>query len=131
MIGETDGFRCLRRRWPRASSQIEKETLACAIVGSATVPTSFGGHGGPPYGLKHLKFHISAAAGRERPVKSREKLMNVEHRTSNIERRIMWSARFKKDFAKRFHHSTFDIRHSSFYVVSYKLFSWLDPENTI
>jgi hypothetical protein len=21
------------------------------------VPTSFGGHGGPPYGPKHLKFH--------------------------------------------------------------------------
>ncbi len=39
-----------RRRWPRAPSQIEKETLVCAIVGSATVPTSFSGHGGPPYG---------------------------------------------------------------------------------
>ena len=28
--------------------------------------------------------------------------MNVEHRTSNIEHRIMCSVRFKKDFAKRF-----------------------------
>jgi hypothetical protein len=34
----------------------------------------------------------SAAAGRERPVQSKKKLMNIEHRTSNIERRIMYSA---------------------------------------
>jgi hypothetical protein len=58
---------------------------SCVIVGSATVPTSIGGHGGPPYGPQHLKFHTSAASGRERPVKSNEKLMNIEHRTSNIE----------------------------------------------
>ena len=43
-----------------------------------------------------LKFHTSVAAGRERPVKSNEKLMNVEHRTSNIEHRIMYSVYFKK-----------------------------------
>jgi len=61
-------------RLRRAASLIEKETLACVIVGSATVPTIFGGHGGPPYGLKHLKFHISVAAGRERPVKSKKEL---------------------------------------------------------
>jgi hypothetical protein len=36
---------------------------------------------------------FSAASGRERPVKSNEKLMNAEHRTSNIERRIMYAAR--------------------------------------
>jgi hypothetical protein len=41
------------------ASQIDKEISACAIVGSATVPTKTGGHGGPPYGPKHLKFHMS------------------------------------------------------------------------
>ncbi|CAB1076231.1 hypothetical protein D1AOALGA4SA_4029 [Olavius algarvensis Delta 1 endosymbiont] len=30
----------------------------------------------------------------KRPVKSKEKLMNIEHRTSNIERRIMYSVYF-------------------------------------
>jgi hypothetical protein len=30
-----------------------------------------------------MKFHASAAAGRGRPVKSNEKLMNVERPTSN------------------------------------------------
>jgi hypothetical protein len=43
-------------------------------VGSATVPTGIGGHGGPPYFTKieskFIKFHMSAAAGRERPVKT-------------------------------------------------------------
>ena len=33
-----------------------KKLWFCAIVGSATVPTSFGGHGGPPYGPKHTTF---------------------------------------------------------------------------
>ena len=28
----------------------------------------------------YVKFHISVAAGRERPVKSDEKLINIEHR---------------------------------------------------
>jgi hypothetical protein len=32
-----------------------KKLWSVAVVGSATVPTSFGGHGGPPYGPKH--FH--------------------------------------------------------------------------
>jgi len=41
----------------------KNELRSCAIVGSATVPTNIGGHGDPPYGPKHLKFHISAAAG--------------------------------------------------------------------
>jgi hypothetical protein len=40
---------------------------------------------------------VSPAAGRERPVKSKKKLMNIEHRTSNIERRIMYSVYFIKD----------------------------------
>ncbi len=31
----------------------------------------------------YVQFHISAAAGRERPVKSNEKLMNIECPTSN------------------------------------------------
>ena len=48
----------------------------------------------------------------KRPVWSRKKLMNVEHRTSNVE--WMHSVCFKKDFAKRSHPSTFDIRYSIF-----------------
>ena len=40
--------------------------------------------------------------------------MNVEHRTSNIERRMNVFSLFKKDLAKRFHPSTFDIRYSIF-----------------
>jgi hypothetical protein len=55
----------------RERSVKSKEKLwSGAVVGLATVPTRFGGHGGPPYGPKHLKSHISDAAGRERPVKS-------------------------------------------------------------
>ncbi len=50
-----------RRLWPRASSLIKKKLWLCAIVGSATVPTSFGGHGSPPYDPKHLKFHTRSS----------------------------------------------------------------------
>jgi hypothetical protein len=51
----------------------------------------------PYFGFKSKKFHTSTALyGRGRPVKSNEKLMNVEHRTSNIEHRIMFSVYFKK-----------------------------------
>jgi hypothetical protein len=65
---------------------------------------------------------MSVAAGRKRPVKSNEKLMNVEHRTSNIEHRIMYSVYFiKNDRAKRFHHSSIFNFHSSFPVVSYEV----------
>jgi hypothetical protein len=32
----------------------KKKLWSGAIVGSATVPTNFGGHGGPPYGPKHF-----------------------------------------------------------------------------
>ena len=39
--------------------------------------------------------------------------MNIEHRTLNVQHRIMNSVYFKKDRAKRFHPSTFDIRYSS------------------
>ena len=54
-------------------------------------PTAFGAGNRPK--------DISVAAGRERPVKSNEKLMNVEHRTSNTEHRIMYSVYYKKDRA--------------------------------
>ncbi|CAB1079329.1 hypothetical protein D1AOALGA4SA_7043 [Olavius algarvensis Delta 1 endosymbiont] len=37
-------------------------------------------------------MYKSVAAGRERPVKSNKKLMNIEHRTSNVQHRIMYSA---------------------------------------
>jgi hypothetical protein len=69
---------------------------------------------------------MSAAAGRDRPVKSNEKLMNVEHRTFNIEHRIMYSAcrellcrtvYFKKTERSDIHHSSFDNRHSSFHLL--------------
>jgi len=39
---------------------------------------------------------FSPAAGRERPVKSNKKLMNIEHRTPNVQRRIMYSIYLKK-----------------------------------
>jgi hypothetical protein len=50
---------------------------------------------------------------KKRPVKSKKKLMNVEHRTSNIERRMNVFCLFKKDLAKRFHPSKFDILRSA------------------
>jgi hypothetical protein len=42
----------------------------------------------------------------ERPVKSKKKLMNIEHRTFNIEHRIMNSVYFKKAERSDIHHST-------------------------
>ena len=42
--------------------------------------------------------------------------MNVEHRTSNVEHRIMHSAIYNKDKAKRLPHSTFDVERSMFDV---------------
>jgi len=63
-----------------------------------------------------FQFHISVAAGRERPVKSNEKLMNVEHRTYNVEHRIMYSVYFKKTERSdsTIRQSSIIIRHSSF-----------------
>ena len=80
----------------KTAGQIEKETLACAIVGSATVPTSFGGHGGPPYGPKHLKFHTSAAAGLKSGQSNRERNFGLCHRRvghrADQFRRARWPA---------------------------------------
>jgi hypothetical protein len=42
--------------------------------------------------------------------------MNVEHRTSNVEHRIMHSTNYNKDKAKRLPHSTFDVERSTFDV---------------
>jgi len=42
--------------------------------------------------------------------------MNVEHPTSNVEHRIMYSAIYNKDKAKRLPHSTFDVERSMFDV---------------
>jgi len=42
--------------------------------------------------------------------------MNVEHRTSNFEHRIMYSTIYNKDKAKRLPHSTFDVERSMFDV---------------
>ncbi len=42
--------------------------------------------------------------------------MNVEHRTSNVEHRIMHSTIYNKDKAKRLPHSTFDVERSMFDV---------------
>jgi hypothetical protein len=41
------------------------------------------------FGFKRKKFHTSAASGRERPVKSNEKLMNVEHPPA-MHRALSW-----------------------------------------
>jgi hypothetical protein len=52
------------------------------------VPTSFGGHGGPPYGPKHLKFHMSAASGLNSGQFNRKRNFekaNIEYRISNKE----------------------------------------------
>jgi len=45
--------------------------------------------------------------------------MNVEHRTSNVEHRIMYSTIYNKDKAKRLPHSTLDVERSMF---DFKLF---------
>jgi hypothetical protein len=42
--------------------------------------------------------------------------MNVEHRTSNVEHRIMYSTINNKDKAKRLPYSTFDVECSMFDV---------------
>jgi len=42
--------------------------------------------------------------------------MNVEHLTSNVEHRIMYSTIYNKDKAKRLPHSTFDVERSMFDV---------------
>jgi len=42
--------------------------------------------------------------------------MNIEHRTSNFEHRIMYSAIYNKDKAKRLPHWTFDVERSMFDV---------------
>ena len=42
--------------------------------------------------------------------------MNVEHRTSNVEHRIMYSTIYNKDKAKRLPHSTLDVERSMFDV---------------
>ena len=66
---------------------------------------------------------------KKRPVKSNEKLMNVEHRTSNVELRIMYSAcrellcrtvYFKKTERSDFIRLRRINRHSSFPEVSYE-----------
>jgi hypothetical protein len=49
-----------------------------------------------------MKFHTSgsgfspAAGPKKRPVKLKKKLMNVEHRTSNVQHRIMYSVELNK-----------------------------------
>jgi hypothetical protein len=55
---------------------------------------------------------VSAASGRERPVKSKKKLMNIEHRTSNIEHRINVFYPFYKRLSEAI--PPFDIRYSIF-----------------
>jgi len=47
--------------------------------------------------------------------------MNVEHRTLNVEHRIMYSTIYNKDKAKRFPHSTLNVRCSMFKLLRLKL----------
>ena len=58
--------------WRRADLRVRRIRTNRDTVGTEADPTLV------------MKLHMSATAGRERPVKSNEKLMNVEHRTSNI-----------------------------------------------
>jgi len=125
------GFTYQRRRRPQKRPVQSKKKLskviALLLIVGAFFNHDFPGNRGrrplPPtinFDLIDLDFYVVSYERcrwpKKRPVKSRKKLMNVEHRTSNIERRIMCSAHFKKDFAKRFHHSSFVIRQSSFVI---------------
>jgi len=47
--------------------------------------------------------------------------MNVEHRTSNVEHRIMYSTIYNKDKAKRLPRSTLNVRCSMFKLLHLKL----------
>jgi len=47
--------------------------------------------------------------------------MNVEHRTSNVEHRIMYSTIYNKDKAERLPHSTLSVRCSMFKLLRLKL----------
>jgi hypothetical protein len=56
---------------------------------------------------------LARKAGSQIEMKTNEKLMNVEHRTSNIEHRIMYSVNFKKTEQSD---STLDVRRWMFDV---------------
>jgi len=61
---------------------------------------------------------------KKRPVKSKKKLMNIEHRTSNIERRMNEFCLFfllKRAERSDIHNSSIVNHHSSFHEVSYKV----------
>jgi hypothetical protein len=105
-----------RRRWPHASSQIEKETLVwcCRRVGHRADQ-----YRRAPWPPQLFQLCVVSYERRrwpeQRPVSSRKKLKNIEHRTFNIEHRIMYSVYFiKNDRAKR--HPPFDNRQSSFVI---------------
>ncbi|CAB1077961.1 hypothetical protein D1AOALGA4SA_5733 [Olavius algarvensis Delta 1 endosymbiont] len=64
--------------------------------------------------IRHFMFHTSAASGQETASLIKEKkLMNVEHRTSNIEHRVMYSTCLKRLSEAN---PSFVIRHSTFVI---------------
>jgi hypothetical protein len=77
------------------------------------------------FNRRRIRFQCSAQPlVAERPVKSKKKLMNIEHRTSNIEHRIMYFVYFIERLSEA--KPPFDIRYSAvlrfaFIVVSYKV----------
>jgi hypothetical protein len=85
-----------------------KDLEVNGVLGSEVLGSGFRGSGFRGSGFRGSEVQrfwvqrfrgsgFSAASGRERPVKSKKKLMNIEHRTSNIECRIMYSVYFIKD----------------------------------
>jgi hypothetical protein len=62
-----------------------------------------------------MKFHTSGASGLKNGQSDRKRNFekaNIEYRIMNVE--VMYSVYFKKDLAKRFHPSKFDIQYSIF-----------------
>ena len=70
-ISEVSGVSLAAALAKKTASQIEKETLGMAVVGSATVPTGIGGHSGSPYFTKivsnfmefHTRFRVLGNCG--------------------------------------------------------------------
>jgi hypothetical protein len=83
-----------------------KRQKVFGTVGRATVPAETGRHGGRPYDSTRPKFLFrfdwtlaaSGAARMKLAIIGTVKRLNVEHRTSNIERQI-WN-RFAQSFLK-------------------------------
>jgi hypothetical protein len=92
---------------PRSSQRTLRKTIVnnlCVLCGEILIGNGIGSH---EVSYKRRRWP------EQRPVKSNEKLMNVEHRTSNVQHRIMYSVYF---IIKRLSEAKppFDIRYSIF-----------------